>query len=780
MLTRAPLKVPNLRSRRDLAAEAIRFSLASVLWACASAMLCLSIGVAASAQDGDDEVAGDEAAAAAGDNAEDGGAPVRAADPAFVGPQAAQIKLPLPIARRNVWRAEWKIRQVVAALREKLPEGGAGRVPLILEFAASPDGGGGSSFTASYDLAKYITNESIIPRDFKTVAFVPRSVSGHAILPIMACEEVVMAADAEIGRAAGESIDGGSVSDTIVTAYREIAGKRRTFPVEIALGMLDKDFEVLQVQTEDGPEIVFRRDLEALLRRTSELPNSQRKVIIERGDTGWFTGSQARSLGFVQYLADDPSQLYRALDVEARRVMKGAIATQEVNPRMLTVRGYINAKISGSRRRMIENCQREGVNYICFWIEASGGDVGATLELASAIAVLKSDQIRTVAYVPQDAQGMGALLALSCDELVLRPASRLGGGDQELTEDELEDVTYHFQDLAEMKQRRWSLPLAMFDPALAVHAYRDRRSNRLAYFAPDELKTQDDPDNWQRQQAVNVEGELLEVDGLRAVELGLAGDTVDSFDEFKAREQLASEVELAEPGWTEELIEILATPQVASLLLVIGLVGMYAEVQMPGIGVGGFVATVAFVVFFWANYMEQTANTLEILLFLVGVGCLVLEVFVLPGFGIFGLGGGLLIITSLVLASQTFVLPGTDAEIRQLRDSLLVVGSSGVGFVALAVLMRRYLPHTPMFRHILLEPPGAEHPEEQDVRETMIDLRHLRGAQGVAATQLTPSGKVRFGSDLVDVVTDGELIEKGATVTVAEVHGTRVVVRSSG
>ena len=63
---------------------------------------------------------------------------------------------------------------------------------------------------------------------------------------------------------------------------------------------------------------------------------------------------------------------------------------------------------------------------------------------------------------------------------------------------------------------------------------------------------------------------------------------------------------------------------------------------------------------------EQSA--LEIVLFLVGVACLVLEVFIIPGFGIFGLGGGVMVLASLVLASQTFVLPATSGEVRELRD----------------------------------------------------------------------------------------------------------------
>jgi membrane-bound serine protease (ClpP class) len=92
--------------------------------------------------------------------------------------------------------------------------------------------------------------------------------------------------------------------------------------------------------------------------------------------------------------------------------------------------------------------------------------------------------------------------------------------------------------------------------------------------------------------------------------------------------------------------------------------------------------------------------------------------------------------------------------------------------------MHRYLPHTPLFSHMMLEPPSDAELEVLSHRESMIDLDHLLGRQGVATTQLTPSGKARFDGQLVDVMADGEVIERGAEVVVTAVHGNYLVVRS--
>jgi membrane-bound ClpP family serine protease len=79
----------------------------------------------------------------------------------------------------------------------------------------------------------------------------------------------------------------------------------------------------------------------------------------------------------------------------------------------------------------------------------------------------------------------------------------------------------------------------------------------------------------------------------------------------------------------------------------------------------------------------------------------------------------------------------------------------------------------------MLEPPSGAELEDISHREALVNLDHLLGHQGTTTTQLTPSGKARFGHELVDVIADGEVIARGASVVVVEVQGNRVVVRSA-
>ena len=217
----------------------------------------------------------------------------------------------------------------------------------------------------------------------------------------------------------------------------------------------------------------------------------------------------------------------------------------------------------------------------------------------------------------------------------------------------------------------------------------------------------------------------------------------------------------------------------AGLLLFVGVVALFVELQAPGTAVGGFVAAVCFLLFFWSHYLGGTAGWLEVTLFAAGVVCLLLEIFVLPGFGIFGLGGGIMILASIVLASQTSgsIIPHNDYQFEQLQSSLLTIAGAGLGVIVVAAILRKRLPRSRLFGHLMLEPPAGEEAEIIRRREALVDFRELVGTRGTATTQLTPSGKARFGNTLVDVMADGEVIDRGAAIEVVEVRGSRVLVR---
>jgi membrane-bound ClpP family serine protease len=322
----------------------------------------------------------------------------------------------------------------------------------------------------------------------------------------------------------------------------------------------------------------------------------------------------------------------------------------------------------------------------------------------------------------------------------------------------------------------------MVDPNLKVFHYAQKATGLSGYFCEEEAAQQADPGSWIKGELLTGRSDgskgLLELSGRKAEQVGVAWKLVDSFDEFKQAYGLERDPGLVEPGWADHLITALASDGMRMILLIVGFVGLYIEVNTPGIGVGAFVALLAFLLYFWAQHLQGTAEVLEVMLFLAGIVCVALEIFVIPGFGIFGLGGGLLIIASLVLASQTFIIPANGYQLEQMRNTFVVLGGSAAGTVVLGAIIRRFLPHTPVLNRMMLEPPTGEERETLSQRESLVDLAHLLGQQGVASTPLILSGKARFGDQLVDVIADGEPIDRGAPVVVTDVSGSRVVVRA--
>lgn len=754
------------------------------------ATLAPPAAAAADKQPGDKQQPGDKLPADAADRepiAKDPSAKapdLRAKDPAAKPEDAAAqpeepphlragrlIRVPLPITGNVDTQVRRSIERAITDLRASDQ-----RPVLVLEFVPQNKFGEGSNFGRALDLAQYLAGPDLA--GIKTVAFLPQSVHGHAVLVVLACEELVMAPDAELGAAGIDEPAKKEIDPTYRAAYRQIASQRRTVPPELALGMLDKDLEVLKVETEVSTEYVLRSELNALRARH----NIQSETIVKRpGEFAQFTGREGREAGFVKYLAADRATLARALSLPASAVEVDPSLGGDWRPIQVSLKGPINAAQVSRVERIIEDRVRDDdVNFICLRIDSPGGDLSESMSLANFLSSLNRGQVRTVAYIPAQALSDAALVAMACDQVVMNKGALLGGAGAEfIGHEEIKLVTDTVREnLAKNKERPWSLIVALIDPDLPVYRYTQQESGRVAYFSEAEAAEQPDRDKWNRGGAIGELGhQPLQLKGARAEELGVAQHVVKDFGEFKEVYGLQNDVALVEPGWADYLIDALASPAVAWILLLVGGAAFFMELHAPGVGIGGFVAGVCFLLYFWSRHLDGTAGWLEALLFMAGICCVLIEIFVLPGSGVFGLGGGLLVISSLILASQTFVLPRNEYQMHQLRDSLLGLAGVGAGIIVAALVMRHYLPHTPMLRHMLLEPPSDDELADLSQRESLVDFSHLLGQHGVATTQLTPSGKARFGQAVVDVMSAGAVISRGAEVVVIEACGNRVVVR---
>jgi len=683
------------------------------------------------------------------------------------------IRVPLPLDATADTRIKGMIKRALGRLDTEF-----GRPIIVFELSTGQSEFGiGSDFARAMSLASFITSRELA--GVRTVAYISESVKGHGVLIAMACEEIIMAPEAELGEAGLDLPDQGDIGPTIRTAYKEIA-QRRTIPPDVALGMLDRDLEILKVETAVSIEYLPRAELEKFEERTAVKSS---EVLFPRGEMGHFTGREGRDLGFVKYLAEDSQAVAEALELPESALREDPSLGHGWIPIEVRLEGKIKPHVIARLMSMLEqHLKGDQVNFVALRIDSEGGSLSDAVQLANYLLSTRMDTVRTVAYVSEKAQGEAALIAVACDELIMHPEAVVGGtGNGGMTEEEIENGRAWIKDqLATSASRNWSLLAALIDPEIRVFRFKNSKTGRVEYFSDEEMEALENPEVWQRGEEVTAADRVLEVTGNEALDLQLATAVVNNFEELKQHYGLETDPKLIQPIWVDTVVEALARPELAWLMLVIGGVAIMAELQMPGIGIGGFVALVCFLLFFWSKFLVQTANWLEVMLFLGGLCCLLLEIFVLPGFGIFGLGGGLLILASLILASQTFVLPSPDdpEQMKQLRNSLLVVSAAGVGILGLGGILRRYLPDSPLFRPIMLAPPKGEELDDLTHREAVADFSFLLGRTGRATTAIAPCGKAQFEERLVDVMSEGELIERGATVDVVEVRGNQVIVQT--
>ena len=273
-------------------------------------------------------------------------------------------------------------------------------------------------------------------------------------------------------------------------------------------------------------------------------------------------------------------------------------------------------------------------------------------------------------------------------------------------------------------------------------------------------------------------GQVLSLSGEKAQEYGLATRVVENFTQFKQNYGLENDPTLVEPGWVDHLAHFLGRPGMVAMLIFLGGLGIYIELHAPGLGIGAFIAVVAFALFFWSHFLEGTAGWLEVTLFVTGCICLLTEIFVLPGFVIFGLGGGVLILASIVLASQTFFIPQNEYQFARLQSSLLALTLSVGGLIArdlgLEPLAAPRAGAAACLSCAAGRRRGRDHQPPRDAgRSGQPRGRRGRGDHSPGAQRQGPLRQPPGRRDLHAAISSPATARSWST----EVHGNRVVVR---
>jgi membrane-bound ClpP family serine protease len=642
---------------------------------------------------------------------------------------------------------------------------GAQENPTSLAVEANPELGG--RFSDALSLARFLT--STRARVMRTVAYLEGPVEGHAVLAVLACDEFIVSSSASLGRANRDETE---VDEATRLVYGAIAAGKGVIPPLAVQAMLDPTVTLVEVTDVEGNKrFVDRSGLEEL-RGSGQASREQQ--LTDGAATAVFSATQLRDFRWASQIAEDERELKQALGV-GRLIVEGA----DVGGVVRAVRFDLRGPTTGERiRRVTSNLDfqinSQDVNRVLLVIDSPGGSLASNLTLSGRVSSLRTASVGVAGYLENEARGDASLLAISCKPLWMHPQARLGGdGAERITPAEIESLSLELSEIAANSGRSAALVRGLLDTSLDVNRCIHKRTGEVAFFVAGE-EPGGAEGSWRVEDRVELGRGLT---AQEAVELGLAEGIVEDVAMAAAQTGLDTVPPLAQERPLVQWVERLGQKVwLGYLLLFLGWMTLMMEMNSPGLGLPGFCSAICFMFFFWTKMAGGTAEWFEIILFVGGVAFILVEVLVIPGFGIFGIGGLLMVTTAIVLASQTFVIPYNSYQVQQTIWGLGSMLAVLAGLVVGVLTLRYVLPSTPVYRELVMPGPNSMEMIEQEVREHLVHFDYLLGNEGEAVTPLLPGGKARFGDQVVAVVSEGAAIAAGEKIRVMQVQGNRIVV----
>lgn len=405
--------------------------------------------------------------------------------------------------------------------------------------------------------------------------------------------------------------------------------------------------------------------------------------------------------------------------------------------------GEIDLGLAPYVKRVVNEAEKNSAKAIIFKINTFGGRVDAATQIKDAIL---NSKVKTIAFIDKRAISAGALIALSCEKIVMVPGASIGAStvvDQEGKKQAEKYQSYMRSEMratAEKNGRRTDIAQAMVDETVVI---------------PD---LQDDSTK------------LVTLTTTEAVKFKIADTTLTSIEEVKKCFGLINEEDVdINSNWAEDIVRFINNPVISSLLIMIGMIGLFTEIKTPGWGLAGTAGVIALALFFGTSYILQLATIWEIIIFVVGVILLIVEIFVIPGFGIAGFAGIVLMILGLFFGLVS------DLDIASTNSISIAIIQLAGSFVMTAVVIYflwKLLPKSETFNRLILH----DNLPAKSGYAANSQYEQLIGVSGTALTDLRPSGTAIFNGLRADVITDGDYIPRHSEIVVIRVEGAKVVI----
>jgi len=334
---------------------------------------------------------------------------------------------------------------------------------------------------------------------------------------------------------------------------------------------------------------------------------------------------------------------------------------------------------------------------------------------------------------------------------------------------------------------------------IEVYRVKNIKTGEDEFFERDELPKDPNKYDLGNKELAVRDDQLLTLIAADALEYGIARavvkDRAGVLDFLAKRDGVTfvGEPTVLKTIWSEEMVRWLNSPAVMGVLVMVALLGVYIEFNTPGVGLPGLTAVICITIIIGSKYLVDLANWVEVALFITGVLLLMVEIFVLPGFGIAGFLGIMCILTGLfgMLIKNPpgewyryKPWPETPLDWQIFTKGVLGLSVGFAGFVVLAWVLSKYLPRIQFLSGLILAPAvprqSGEIPLSMTTSPESKTVSVNLGDSGEVVSILRPTGKAKFGDAVVDVVAEAEFLDKGTKVEIIEIHGNRVVVKAVG
>ena len=449
---------------------------------------------------------------------------------------------------------------------------------------------------------------------------------------------------------------------------------------------------------------------------------------------------------------------------------------------IIPVSGTVEPGMAAYVKRALEEIKNETDAVFVFKMDTFGGRVDAALDIVDTISNVPKG--KTIAFVEKRAISAGALIALSSNLLFMKGNTIIGDcapiiqtqEGQKMAGEKIQTVLRaKFRALA--KKNNYPVVLAESMVTIDMEVYQvvmDGQKSFMRKKAYDDL-TEDEKKKISAKKTIVAKGELLTMDDAEAVDFGFSQKSVKDIKEVLSLLGYEStDIITIEESWSESIVRFLQP--FLPMLMLIGIGAIYTEIKAPGFGIPGIVGITCLGLVFFSQYLVGLADYTELLLLLIGALLLGVEVFVLPGFGVAGITGLLIIAAGLVLSFQGFVIPDPSFPWEGallMKNLALVLGSFMFAFLISLFMIRFVLPQLSK----IMKGPYLDATLEHSHVDATAKLAVKPGDTGIAHSFLRPSGKVMIHNKKIDAITRGEFIDRGTPVLIDKIEQNRVIVK---